>query len=144
MIHDLTDTPLPCAEVTDTIVTTNTLEDASYDTCVTPLTHSSNMAKITLEMFGPMNTSLQVVTAVSNEASCNPPGVVLAAETAEKSLVECLEGGDDNSYVDFRVCRYECLCNSSCAFVHIYFYDLHALSLQNTNWQLCDLQICFP
>ena len=89
IIHDLTTNSLPCKGVSETTVGTNTLdllEDSSYDTCVSPLSHGSKMAKVTLEMFNHTNTILQVVIAVSKEASCNPPGVVVAAETVEKIL----------------------------------------------------------
>ena len=147
LIHHLSTSPLPCKGVSDAIVGTSSLgplEDTNFDTCVAPLNHGSKIAKITLEIFGRTNTTLEVVTAISKEASCNTPGVVLAAETAEKNHVECTLMEEDDSNVNFRVCRYKCLCNRCCAFVHIYFYNLHAKSLENTAWQLCDLQICFP
>ena len=147
IIHDLTTNSLPCKGVPETTVGTNTsdpLGDTSYDTCVSPLSYGSKMAKVTLEMFSQTNTMLQVVIAVSKEASCNPPGVVLAAETVEKNLIECTIVDDDNSDVSFRACRYTCICHSCCKFVHIHFYKLHGFRLQNIHSQLCDVQVCFP
>ena len=87
---------------------------------------------------------LHVVTAIYKEASCNPPGVVLAVETIERNLIECILVDDDNSDANFRACRYTCICNSCCTFVHINFYNLKALRLQNIDLQLCDVQVCFP
>ena len=146
IIHGLSTSSLPCKGVPEPTVGTSTLdllEDTSYDTCVAPLSHGSKKAKITLEMFHHTNTMLQVVIAVSKDASCNPPGVVLAVETVGNNLVECTLVDDDNSNVNVKVCSYICHCNSCCAFIHIHFYNLHVFRLQNVNWQLCDIQICF-
>ena len=122
------------------------LEDTSDDTCIAPLRYGPDMSTITLEIFNHTKTVLQVVTAVSKETSCNPPGVVLAAETVDEQLVECALVDEDDTNVNVRVCRYACNClgNCGCAFIHIYFYDLLALGLQNVHWKLCDIQVCFP
>ena len=147
IIHDLTSSHLACSGVPETPIdgsVLDSLEDTNYDTCITPLSHGSDRAKITLEIFDCMG-QLQVVTAISKDASCGAPGVVLAAETVNGYLVECaLEDDAENTTLKFRACRYKCLSNNCCSFVHIHFFDLRVRRVQNTQWKLCDIQIYFP
>ena len=119
------------------------LEDTNHATCIAPLSHGSRMGKLTLEIFNITQTTLDIVTAISPEALCHPPGVVLAAETTDKDIVECILADDYNITGKFRICRHTCFCRGSCLYIHIHFNSLHAFRLQNTQWQLCDLQVCY-
>ena len=121
------------------------LQDTSYITCISPLSHGDGMAKITLEIFNHTKTTLEVVTAISKGASCSQPGIVLVAETVDEHLVECSLENEDSTNVNVRICHYtcQCICNSGCTYIHIHFYDLLALGLQNVQWKFCDIQVCF-
>ena len=145
-IHGPTTRTLPCKGVPDTPVggsTSKYLEDTSHDTCIAPLNDGSDRVKITLEILNNTNT-LHVVIAMSNDATCDPPGVILAAETVDEHYVECTLWNDDVTNVNVRLCHFECICKRCCAFVHIHFYNLRVRHVLNTHWQLCDIQICFP
>ena len=146
IIHGLTSRKLPCRGLPDMTLDgskIDRLEDNSYDTCITPLSYDSRLGKLTLEIFNMMQTTLEIVTAISPEASCNPPGVVLAAETTDKDIVECILVDDEDTAGKFRICRHTCFCRSCCLYIHIHFNSLRALRLQNTQWQLCDIQVCY-
>ena len=146
IIHGLTSRKLPCRGLPDMTLDgskIDRLEDNSYDTCITPLSYDSRLGKFTLEIFNIMQTTLGIVTAISPEASCYPPGVVLAAETTDKNIVECILVDDDDTAGKFRICRHTCFCSGCCLYIHIHFNNLRALRLQNTQWQLCDIQVCY-
>ena len=104
------------------------------------------MAKITLEILNPTVTTLQVTTVISNEASCNPLGVVVVAVTVDDRRLECrfVPGNDRNHMMNLQVCHHICVLNRSPDFIHIYFYDLRVLGWQNMHLQICDIQVCFP
>ena len=102
----LTTQPVPCKGTTSTsddVSTLDPLEDTDYTTCILPLGQGSKMARVTLEMFNPTQTLLQVVTAISKDASCNPLGVALAAETVDNNFVECTLVDEDNTDVAVRI-----------------------------------------
>ena len=144
--HGLTSRKLPCRGLPDMTLDggkIDHLEDNSYDTCITPLSYGSRLGKFTLEIFNITQTSLEIVTAISLEASCYPPEVVLAAETTNKDIVECILVDVDDTTGKFRMCRHACFCNDCCLYVHVHFNSLRASRLQNTQWQLCDIQVCY-
>ena len=146
IIHGLTSRKLPCRGLPDMTLDGSTLArlgDTSHDTCVKPLSYGYRLGKLILEIFNITQTTLEIVTAISPEASCHPPGVVLAAETTSKDIVECILADDDDTTGKFRICRHTCFCRDCCLYIHIHFNSLRASRLQNTQWQLCDLQVCY-
>ena len=148
IIQGLTTSAVPCRGVPDTTIersTSDDLEDGSYDTCIVPLSQGSDLARITLEVLNHTATVLQVTTAFSKEVPCSTPGVLLTAEAVSDQLVECALGNEDDTNLNIRVCDYtcQCFCKSGCAFIHIHFYNLRALGLNNLHWKLCDVQLCY-
>ena len=119
------------------------IQNSDPSKCIFPLEGGSSSARLTLKRFFNNGTLMTVRTTVSAGTACNAPGTTVMMEFEDSPrLIECglVQVADES--VDTRICSYICNCERLCSRIHLEFVDLSALMINNTQWELCNVQIC--